>query len=197
VLSLKSDDGAEVKLTLTENAMIVAVVKAQLRTSSIGDRYQVGSAPFEVTQPRVTCYRVGFRLNEPRMPPDRGSIALKHVDKSVARRYRPIPSCNRLRPPRLLRWLPIRVQDRTKGNERPHQDKCQRFDGALLATSPFAQSAASLAMPVENEPMAKLYGDSPRPGPRAHQRGEYQRPHPHRADRDVQIAEAMKLVHHT
>src|SRR5499427_10009967 len=34
----------------------------------IGDRYQVGSALFEVTQPRVTCYRVGIRLNEPRMP---------------------------------------------------------------------------------------------------------------------------------
>src|SRR4029453_15687234 len=26
------------------------------------------SALFEVTQPRVTCYRVGIRMNEPRMP---------------------------------------------------------------------------------------------------------------------------------
>src|SRR5215831_14728610 len=34
----------------------------------IGDRYRVGSAVFEVTQPRVTCYRVGIRMNEPRMP---------------------------------------------------------------------------------------------------------------------------------
>ena len=34
----------------------------------IGDRYQIGSAHFEVTQPRVTCYRVGIRMNEPRMP---------------------------------------------------------------------------------------------------------------------------------
>jgi ferredoxin-NADP reductase/MOSC domain-containing protein YiiM len=34
----------------------------------IGDRYRIGSALFEVTQPRVTCYRVGIRLNEPRMP---------------------------------------------------------------------------------------------------------------------------------
>jgi len=34
----------------------------------IGDRYQIGSALFEVTQPRVTCYRVGVRMNEPRMP---------------------------------------------------------------------------------------------------------------------------------
>src|ERR1700756_1891405 len=33
----------------------------------IGDRYQIGGALFEVTQPRVTCYRVGIRMNEPRM----------------------------------------------------------------------------------------------------------------------------------
>ena len=34
----------------------------------IGDRYQIGSATFEVTQPRVTCYRVGLRMNDPRIP---------------------------------------------------------------------------------------------------------------------------------
>lgn len=33
----------------------------------IGDRYRIGSAVFEVTQPRVTCYRVGIRMGEPRM----------------------------------------------------------------------------------------------------------------------------------
>src|SRR5215831_2048604 len=33
----------------------------------IGDRYHIGQALFEVTQPRVTCYRVGMRMNEPRM----------------------------------------------------------------------------------------------------------------------------------
>jgi ferredoxin-NADP reductase/MOSC domain-containing protein YiiM len=33
----------------------------------IGDRYRVGSALFEVTQPRVTCYRIGIRMNEPQM----------------------------------------------------------------------------------------------------------------------------------
>jgi MOSC domain-containing protein YiiM/ferredoxin-NADP reductase len=37
-------------------------------TVCIGDRYRIGSALFEVTQPRVTCYRVGIRMNEPRMP---------------------------------------------------------------------------------------------------------------------------------
>src|SRR5580704_2380231 len=37
-------------------------------TVCIGDRYQIGDAVFEVTQPRVTCYRVGIRMNEPRMP---------------------------------------------------------------------------------------------------------------------------------
>ena len=34
----------------------------------IGDQYRIGDAIFEVTQPRVTCYRLGIRLNEPRMP---------------------------------------------------------------------------------------------------------------------------------
>ena len=34
----------------------------------IGDRFRIGGAMFEVTQPRVTCYRVGIRMNEPRMP---------------------------------------------------------------------------------------------------------------------------------
>src|SRR5437660_5880594 len=34
----------------------------------IGDRYRIGTALFEVTQPRVTCYRVGIRTDEPRMP---------------------------------------------------------------------------------------------------------------------------------
>ena len=33
----------------------------------IGDRYRIGTALFEVTQPRVTCYRVGIRTNEPHM----------------------------------------------------------------------------------------------------------------------------------
>ena len=34
----------------------------------VGDRYRIGDALFEVTQPRVTCYKVGLRLEEPRMP---------------------------------------------------------------------------------------------------------------------------------
>ena len=33
----------------------------------IGDRFRIGTALFEVTQPRTTCYRVGIRLDEPRM----------------------------------------------------------------------------------------------------------------------------------
>jgi ferredoxin-NADP reductase/MOSC domain-containing protein YiiM len=34
----------------------------------IGDRYRIGGAVFEVTQPRVTCFRVGIRMNDPRIP---------------------------------------------------------------------------------------------------------------------------------
>lgn len=34
----------------------------------VGDRYRIGDAVFEVTQPRVTCFKLGLRLDEPRMP---------------------------------------------------------------------------------------------------------------------------------
>ncbi|MBR0971407.1 MULTISPECIES: MOSC and FAD-binding oxidoreductase domain-containing protein [Bradyrhizobium] len=40
----------------------------------IGDRYRIGSALFEVTQPRVTCYRLGIRMEEPDMP----ALLVKH-----------------------------------------------------------------------------------------------------------------------
>jgi len=40
----------------------------------IGDRYRIGSALFEVSQPRVTCYRVGIRMNEARM----ASLLVEH-----------------------------------------------------------------------------------------------------------------------
>jgi MOSC domain-containing protein YiiM len=33
----------------------------------MGNRYRIGSALFEVTEPRVTCYRVGIRMGEPAM----------------------------------------------------------------------------------------------------------------------------------
>jgi MOSC domain-containing protein YiiM len=34
----------------------------------VGDRYRIGGALFEVTQPRVTCHKIGIRMDEPRMP---------------------------------------------------------------------------------------------------------------------------------
>jgi len=34
----------------------------------IGDRCRIGEALFEVTQPKVSCYRVGIRMNDARMP---------------------------------------------------------------------------------------------------------------------------------
>ena len=33
----------------------------------IGDQYRIGGALFEVTQPRVTCYRIAIRMDEPQM----------------------------------------------------------------------------------------------------------------------------------
>ncbi|OAV49037.1 sulfurase [Rhizobium sp. WYCCWR10014] len=40
----------------------------------VGDRYRIGSALFEVTQPRVTCYRLGIRMDEPEM----AALVVKH-----------------------------------------------------------------------------------------------------------------------
>src|SRR5947209_5980240 len=34
----------------------------------IGDRFRIGDALFEVSQPRVTCYRVGIRMDDVRIP---------------------------------------------------------------------------------------------------------------------------------
>jgi MOSC domain-containing protein YiiM/ferredoxin-NADP reductase len=40
----------------------------------IGDRFRIGSAVFEVTQPRVTCWRVGISTGIPEMP----ALLVKH-----------------------------------------------------------------------------------------------------------------------
>ena len=34
----------------------------------VGDRYRIGDAMLEVTQPRVSCFKIGLRMEEPRMP---------------------------------------------------------------------------------------------------------------------------------
>ncbi len=47
-----------------ENFTVAGLADDEVR---IGDRYRIGSALFEVTQPRVTCYRVGIRMAEPAM----------------------------------------------------------------------------------------------------------------------------------
>jgi ferredoxin-NADP reductase/MOSC domain-containing protein YiiM/ferredoxin len=48
-----------------ENFTVEGLADAEV---CIGDRYRIGTAIFEVTQPRVTCYRVGIRMNDPRIP---------------------------------------------------------------------------------------------------------------------------------
>jgi MOSC domain-containing protein YiiM len=47
-----------------ENFTVEGMADSEVR---VGDRYRIGGALFEVTQPRVTCYRVGIRMDEPRM----------------------------------------------------------------------------------------------------------------------------------
>jgi ferredoxin-NADP reductase/MOSC domain-containing protein YiiM len=48
-----------------ENFTVTGLADDQVR---IGDRYRIGEALFEVTQPRVTCYRVGIRMDDPQIP---------------------------------------------------------------------------------------------------------------------------------
>jgi ferredoxin-NADP reductase/MOSC domain-containing protein YiiM len=48
-----------------ENLTVTSLADDQV---CIGDRYRVGSAVVEVTQLRVTCHRVGIRMDDPRIP---------------------------------------------------------------------------------------------------------------------------------
>jgi ferredoxin-NADP reductase/MOSC domain-containing protein YiiM/ferredoxin len=48
-----------------ENLTVDGLADAEV---CIGDRYRIGGAVFEVSQPRVTCYRLGLRLDHPEMP---------------------------------------------------------------------------------------------------------------------------------
>jgi len=48
-----------------ENFTVEGLADDEVR---IGDRYEIGDAVFEVSQPRVTCYRLGIRMDDPRMP---------------------------------------------------------------------------------------------------------------------------------
>src|SRR5712671_3011526 len=48
-----------------ENLTVEGLSDAQV---CIGDRFRIGSAVFEVTQPRVTCFKVGLRLDNPQIP---------------------------------------------------------------------------------------------------------------------------------
>jgi ferredoxin-NADP reductase/MOSC domain-containing protein YiiM/ferredoxin len=48
-----------------ENFTVEGLADAEV---CIGDQYRIGSALFEISQPRVTCYRVGIRMEEPEMP---------------------------------------------------------------------------------------------------------------------------------
>jgi ferredoxin-NADP reductase/MOSC domain-containing protein YiiM/ferredoxin len=48
-----------------ENFTVAGLADAEV---CIGDCYRIGTALFEVSQPRVTCYRLGIRMDEPQMP---------------------------------------------------------------------------------------------------------------------------------
>jgi ferredoxin-NADP reductase/ferredoxin len=47
-----------------ENLTVEGLADAEV---CIGDRYRIGGAVFEVTQPRVTCFKIGLRMGNPQM----------------------------------------------------------------------------------------------------------------------------------
>ncbi|MEU6775089.1 MOSC domain-containing protein [Streptomyces sp. NPDC046759] len=62
-----------------------------------GDRYRICEAEFEVSQPRVTCYRVGMRLGEPAMASllvahHRPGFYLRVITEAASRPVTPSPS---------------------------------------------------------------------------------------------------------
>ena len=66
----------------------------------IGDRYRIGDAEFEVTQPRVTCYRLGMRLGTPTLPAllvahHRPGFYLRVITEGVIRAGDPIVQTRR------------------------------------------------------------------------------------------------------
>ena len=56
----------------------------------IGDRYRIGSAVFEVSAPRVTCYRVGIRMDEPACPRCSSPIAVPASTSACSKRARSV-----------------------------------------------------------------------------------------------------------
>ncbi|MCV7214456.1 MOSC domain-containing protein [Mycobacterium crocinum] len=80
----------------------------------IGDRYRIGDVVLEVTQPRVTCYRVGMRLVEPRM----AALLVSH--------HRPGFYCRVLTEGEL-----VAGQDIVKIEDGPHQVSVAEIDALL------------------------------------------------------------------
>ncbi len=46
----------------------LTVEGVDLRQAIVGERWEVGSAILEVAQPRLPCFKLGIRMNEPRFP---------------------------------------------------------------------------------------------------------------------------------
>ena len=114
----------------------------------IGDHYRIGGALFEVTQPRVTCYRVGIRMNEPQM----AALLTSHG-----------------RPGFYFRVLEegevgasdeiVRVKTGPERGDR-HRDQC----AVIFAGSPGERAGTSVAHPGIERRLANLVGGAARPG---------------------------------
>ena len=133
----------------------------------IGDRYRIGGALFEVTQPRVTCYRVGIRMNEPQMAAllvDTADLASISVCWRKAKLKPAMRSCSRVR---------VRAHERVR-------DRC----AALYARSSPQSTGARAAHPGAQRRLASFLRGAARQERAAARRqetpGSLQRPVRHR-----------------
>ena len=136
----------------------------------IGDRYRIGEAEFEVTQPRVTCYRVGMRLGEPEMPAllvahHRPGFYLRVITRRAT--CRPATTSSG---PRVGRHAPSASPTSTPCSTCPNATS-ERAPGGASTSRPSARAGKGRSATCWTRPRAAPAGGPPAPASRRHGRG--------------------------
>src|SRR5712692_9661796 len=126
----------------------------------IGDRYRVGGALLEVTQPRVTCYRVGIRMNEPKMP----ALLVAHERSGGATTGNAGLTAASGPPPAWPGFRPLRVSRKVRESKNVVSLVLEPADGrALTATLPGQFIAVRLRSAPDAPALMRSYSLSGRP----------------------------------
>ena len=114
----------------------------------IGDHYRIGDALFEVTQPRVTCYRVGIRMNEPQM----AALLISHGRPGFYFR--------------VLEEGEVGARRRNRKGQGGSRARDRRRDqcAVIFAGSPGERARTSIAYPGTEHRLASLVRGAARPG---------------------------------